>query len=46
MVPDLVVFLVCEGGFVEPVQFLREVRVEGFEDFGAVEPVQETKKLA
>jgi hypothetical protein len=39
MVPDLVVFLVGEGGFVEPGQFGAEVCVEGFEDFGAVEPL-------
>lgn len=41
VVPDLVVFLVRKGGFVEPVQFGAQVCLYGLEDLGAVEPALE-----
>lgn len=40
MVPDLVVFLVRDGRFVQPVEFFVEVCLSCFEDARAVKPCE------
>jgi hypothetical protein len=45
VVPNLIVFLVVERLFIQKFDFRAEIRIQGEEDFGAVEPVTVSSEI-